>query len=137
MDCKKNKRNIFQRAFGICITKEPADKLSWYLDEKTLSIDLEKASELKKPGSGLRFEDDNFRLLVVHFEDDSFAAYDNRCLHGKRRLDLVEGTETVQCCSMGATTYDKSGKVLCGDVKGELKTYKLTRDYDNLIIHLN
>ncbi|GJQ61317.1 MAG: hypothetical protein SCALA702_03700 [Melioribacteraceae bacterium] len=136
MDCKKNRRNIFQRLFGLCITKLPDNPHCWKVVENKLQIDLQKAPELSKPGSALRFENENRKILVVHFENDTYAAYNNECLHAKRRLDPVPGTETVQCCSVGTATYDKSGKVLCGEVEGNLKTFDVTLTDEKLEVHL-
>lgn len=137
MDCKRNKRNIFQRLFGKCITGKPGDSSSWQLKDGDLIIDLSKTPELEKEYSGLRFENDDIRVLVVKFEDNELIAYENKCLHAQRRLDPVPGTDTIQCCSMGATTYDKEGNVLCGNVEGKVKRYEISTDDKILTVHLN
>lgn len=115
----------------------PANPECWIVVDNTLHVDLQKAPELSKPGSALRFENENRKVLVVHFENDTFGAYNNECLHAKRRLDPVPGTETVQCCSVGTATYDKSGKVLCGQVAGNLKTYEVKINNEKLEVYLN
>ncbi len=76
------------------------------------------------------------RALVIHGDDDKFYAFRNRCRHMGRRLDPVPGTSTVQCSSVGKTTYAYDGKVLYGSAKEPVNTFDLQIDNGKMIITL-
>jgi nitrite reductase/ring-hydroxylating ferredoxin subunit len=132
------KRNIFQRLFGKCATQEPNDPTCWTYADGRLEVDLSKARELSSPGFAIRIESKNLpdRVLVVHGDDDKYHAFLNRCTHGSRRLDPVPGAGTVQCCSVGKTTFDYSGKVLSGSGKNDITTYPVRAEEGKLIVDL-
>ena len=122
---KPFKRNIFQRIMGICATPVPHNKDCWSYANGKIRIDLSRAPELERPGSGLRIESKDCpeRILVVYGDDFQFHAFKNRCEHAGRRLDPVPGDEKVQCCSIGKATYDYEGKIMAGSAKGPIKVY--------------
>lgn len=124
---KALKRNIFQRIFGRCVTKEPRDRSCWTYSDGKLEIDLSRLPELSSPGDAVRFEGGNLpeRVLVIVGDDGNYHAFKNRCTHAGRRLDPVPGAGTIQCCSMGKSTYDYSGKLLAGSAKDDAETYKV------------
>jgi nitrite reductase/ring-hydroxylating ferredoxin subunit len=138
MEVTTLKRSILQRLFGIPATKLPGDPGCWTYTGGKLVIELDRALELAKPGGALRLEGKNLpeRLLVVRGDDDNFYAFQNRCRHMGRRLDPVPGTSTVQCCSVGKSTYAYDGKVLYGSAKKAVKTYNLQAQDRQLIITL-
>ncbi len=138
MEVTTLKRSILQRLFGIPATKIPKDPNCWAYTAGKLVIELDRAFELAKPGGALRVEGKNLpeRLLIVHGDDDNFYAFQNRCRHMGRRLDPVPGTATVQCCSVGKSTYAYDGKVLYGSAKEAVKTYDLRVQDGKLIIAL-
>ena len=107
MGIKFLKRSFFQRLLGISATTKPGIDDCWNYAEGKLTIDLDKAVELKIPGGAIRFEGKGLpeRVLVVSGEDGDYRAFHNRCTHlGHRRLDPVPGTSTVQCCSINKCT---------------------------------
>ncbi len=120
-------RNIFQRLLGISATKKPSDDSAWGYAEGVLAIDLSKLPELDKPGNAVRIEGDTLptRVLVLYGDDMTYYAFENKCQHAGRRLDPVPGTETVQCCSMGHTTYTYDGSSLSESVEGSLKIFNV------------
>jgi nitrite reductase/ring-hydroxylating ferredoxin subunit len=132
------KRTILQRLFGISATKIPADPGCWTAAAGKLVINLARAPELGKPGGAIRLEGKNMgqRILVVHGEDGNYYAFGNRCRHMGRRLDPVPGTGTVQCCSVGKTTYAYDGKVLSGPAKESVVTFAVLLKNGELSIEL-
>jgi len=135
----KTELNILQRLFGICATKKPSDPQCWKVnDDNNIEIDLNKAIELKQPGSAIRLEDKqlNDRLLICHGTDNNYYAFVNKCKHMGRRLDPIPETKTIQCCSIGKTTYDYAGTVLSGSAKDKLDTLSVDKTTDKLIIRL-
>jgi nitrite reductase/ring-hydroxylating ferredoxin subunit len=77
------------------------------------------------------------RVLVIRGDDGKFHAFHNRCTHiGHRRLDPVPGTGTVQCCSVGKSTYTYDGKKIFGPPTGSIKTLKVEAEGDRLIVYL-
>ena len=135
VDHKKDvKRNFFQRLFGKPATKPPQDNDCWSFSDGVLLIELEKAPELSEPGGALRLEADELpnKVLVIHGDDGQYHAFKNVCTHGKRCLDPVPGGGTVQCCSVGKSTYDYNGNVLRGSAKENIVVYPVKVDNGNL-----
>lgn len=131
-------RNIFQRLFGICATKEPSDPNCWTFENGKISIDLNRTPELASPDSAIRLEKKNLpeRVLVFKGTDDQYHAIRNACTHMKRRLDPVPGVQQVQCCSIGKSTYTYEGENLSGLAKGPLHAYPVSLEENKLVITL-
>ncbi|MCG8341671.1 MAG: Rieske (2Fe-2S) protein [Chlorobiales bacterium] len=136
MSAQKLDRNIFQRLFGICATRRPARKDGWVLAEGKITVDLNAMPELVNKGSAVRLDGKGLgvSVLVVHGDDGEFHAFENRCTHGKRALDPVPGTETVQCCSVGTSTFNYDGSLIEGPAKGPLTVYKVDRAGETLSV---
>ncbi len=139
MENKFLQRNIFQRIFGIPVTRKPRDPGCWAYADGKLTIDLDRALELKKPGGAIRFEGGDLprRVLVVSDEDKKIHAFHNRCTHmGHRRLDFVPGTHTVQCCSVSKSTYNFDGEKTFGPAPEPIITYPIEIHDNSLVITL-
>lgn len=132
------KRGLFNRLFGNCLTKPPADGGSWDFRDGKLTLDLVRIPELKERGRAVRIESNLLPkpVLIVHGDDGSFYAFHNHCGHGGRRLDPVPGAGTVQCCSLGHTTYSYEGRNLSGSDAKDIKPFSLKRDGDTLIVQV-
>ncbi|MBW1798649.1 MAG: Rieske 2Fe-2S domain-containing protein [Deltaproteobacteria bacterium] len=133
------RRNIFQRIFGICATKPPADEGCWNYENGKVIVDLSRATELSKPNGAVRLEKKNdlpARVLVFKSEDGQYHAFHNQCAHAKRRLDPIPGAQQVQCCSIGKSTFDYEGKVVSGTAEGDVRTYLLVFEDGKLVITL-
>ena len=135
---KTLERNIFQRLFGLCATKTPSDNECWTVKDSKVVIDIKKAVELQKPGSAIRLEGNNLpnRLLVCHGTDGNYYAFVNKCTHMGRRMDPVPETQTIQCCSIGKSTYNYDGSVVSGSAKKSLDTFTVEKSTDVIVIRL-
>jgi nitrite reductase/ring-hydroxylating ferredoxin subunit len=131
-------RNIFQRLFGICETRQPSDENCWTFDNGKIVVDLAHAPELAEKNGAIRLEKKNFpgRVLVVHGNDGEYHAFKNHCTHAKRRLDPVPEMQNVQCCSIGKSTFDYSGKMISGSANEDIDIYKVTVENGKLEITL-
>lgn len=132
-------RGFFQRIFGLPATPKPIDQQCWSFSDGKVQIDLNRARELDKSGGALRVESGGLpmRVLVVRGDDGVYYAFHNRCAHiGHRRLDPVPGTGTVQCCSVGKSTYTYDGKKVYGPSTGSIGTFKVKLDGERLIVFL-
>ena len=138
MDTRTLRRNFIQRLFGICATKPPADDGAWTFQDKKVIVDLGRIPELSETNSAVRLEKKGvpFRLILIHGDDGRYHALKNRCTHVGRRLDPVPGTQQVQCCSIGRSTYDYSGKVLSGTAKGPVDAYTVHMEDGRLEIEM-
>jgi len=139
MEDKSLNRNIIQRLFGMSETKEPKDKSCWSYKDGKIEIDLVKAPELTDGHCAVRFEGKGSpsRVLLIKDKDGFYYAFKNHCTHGDRRLDHVPGTETIQCCSVGKSTFDFGGLKLSGSAKADIKTYAVAKKKDKLYIHIS
>lgn len=140
MQIKFTNRNFFQRIFGLPATAKPADDQSWRFSDGKLIIDLAKTPELRDKGAALRYEGKNLpkRVLVVVENERTFHAFHNRCTHvGHRRLDPVPGMAAVQCCSVGKSTYDFSGKNIFGPAPEDIKVFGTELSEDQLIVSVD
>ncbi|MGD2024280.1 MAG: Rieske (2Fe-2S) protein [Desulfobacterales bacterium] len=119
-------RSIWQRIFGISATGKPQDENGWRYESGQLIISLDRIPELTQPGTAVRFEGKSLpvKILVVFGEDKQYRVFHNRCTHlGHRRLDYVPGTETVQCCSVGKSTYTFDGDKIHGPAPQSIRTF--------------
>ncbi len=132
------KRNFFQRIFGKPATKPPESNDFWTFQGNVISVDLEQIPLLKEKGKGVRLERKDLaeKILLVHGEDDQFHALQNKCSHGGRCLDPDPGTESVQCCSVGKSSFGYEGHLISGSAKEDVKVYPVTRKNGTLTIEL-
>ena len=138
MESTTLRRNIFQRMLGICATNQPSDEGCWTFKDGKIIIDLARAAELARLNGAIRLEAKDLpeRVLVTQGEDGQYHAFQNRCTHGKRRLDPMPGAQQLQCCSIGKSIFDYKGKHVSGPAKGDIQTYPVTVDNDKLVITL-
>ena len=139
MTVKFLNRGFFQRIFGVPATPKPSNPQCWSFSDGKIMIDLKRAPELEKVGGALRFEGDGlpWRVLVIRGDKGAFYAFHNRCTHiGHRRLDPVIGTGTVQCCSVGKSTYAYDGRKIYGPTPTPIDTFKVELDGDRQIVYL-
>ena len=139
MNKKMLHRSLIQRVFGICATKPPADTDCFQFENDMVVLDLAKAPELKTQDSAIRLEGKNLpeRILVVNGSDGKYHAFINKCSHMGRRLDPIPGETRVQCCSVGNSTFDYSGKLLSGSAKKEIKISDIRQENGKLMIRLD
>ncbi|HNR30416.1 MAG TPA: Rieske 2Fe-2S domain-containing protein [Candidatus Hydrogenedentes bacterium] len=138
MEGKTLRRSFWQRILGIAATRAPRDPACWRYDRGIVTVDLEGALEIAAPGSSVRLEGKDLpvRVLVVHGEDRKFHALHNCCGHLGRRVDLVPGSDTLQCCSVGKSRYDFTGRVLNGPATRGLHVLPVEREGNTLRIRL-
>lgn len=138
MDTKVLKRGIFQRIFGLCATRKPADEGCWTVSGNTIEIDLSRAPELSEPWGAIRLEKKNLaeRVLVLRAEDGTFHAFKNKCSHAGRRLDPVPETATVQCCSVGKSTFDYDGQPVGGTSKKPVAVHAVRTADGRVVVEL-
>jgi len=131
-------RNIFQRLLGLPATPKPANDSCWTFSDGKLEVDLNHAKELSVAGGAIRIESKKLptRIIIFRGTDDKFYAFNNKCTHMGRRLDPVPGTKTVQCCSIGKTTFNYDGKAISGMGKNSLQKFTVEKSLDKLVIHL-
>ena len=129
---------LFKRIFGICETRPPANEGCWKHSKGEIEITLDMAPELSEPGSAVRLERRGLpdRILVIKGDDGNFRAFKNRCTHMGRRIDPVEGSSSLKCCSVSGSLYDNSGKKLLGPAKKPLTPYKVRQEENRLIVFL-
>lgn len=129
---------IWKRIFGICGTPPPRDPHSWHLRDKKLVLELDRIPELQSPAGAVRLEgkDLPLRVLIVHGNDGSFHAYENRCTHMGRRIDPLPGKEQIRCCSVSKSTFDYDGRPVSGAAREPVRVFETRMADGNLIVDL-
>lgn len=132
------KRGLFQRLRGKCATSEPYDPDAWTYSSGRILLDLNRTPELWKLGGAIRLEGKGLphRVLIVRSQENEFHAFLNSCTHFGRRLDPVPDTDTVQCCSMGKSTFDLAGRKIFGPAKQALVRFAIETESAKLVISL-
>ncbi|MCP4220143.1 MAG: Rieske 2Fe-2S domain-containing protein [bacterium] len=131
------KRSFFQRILGICATKPPSDEGCWDFSDGKITVDLDKAPELSSPNGAVRLESKDLseRVLLVR-GDDGYHAFLNCCTHMGRRMDPVPGANTIQCCSIGKSTFTYEGGPISGTAQKKVHTLPVTLEEGKLVITL-
>ena len=130
---------FLKRIFGICETRLPGDPQGWSLQNGTVRIDLLRVPELAAPGSAVRLEGRGLdpRLLVFRGDDGRYHAVANRCTHMGRRIDVIAGSNTIECCSVSKSTFTYDGQPVGGAAKRPVTNYPVSREGDTLTITLS
>jgi nitrite reductase/ring-hydroxylating ferredoxin subunit len=129
---------FFKAILGICDTP-PLDAGLWAPERNRVTIRLGEAAALAPVGGAARVEGKGLAssILIVHAGDDEYLAFENRCTHGGRKLDPVEGKEELRCCSINHSRFDYRGNKLSGPAEGPLKKYHLEKRGDELVVTLD
>jgi len=132
-------RGFFSRLLGQCATAEPKDSGCWSYSGGRVVIEVARAPELSAKNAAIRLEGRGLpnRMLVVHCDDGQYRAVRNECTHAGRRLDPVPGTRTVQCCSIGKSTFDYDGRVLYGPASRPTKWYPAKQENGRIVISVS
>ena len=123
--------------FGVCETL-PLDAELWRVEGKRVAVRLAEATALAPVGGAVRVEGKGLAssVLVVHADTDEYLAIENRCTHGGGKLDPVEGSRELRCCSTGHSRFDYQGNKLSGPAKGPLTLYRAETRGEELIVTL-
>lgn len=129
--------SFFKALLGICSTKPLSPDL-WSLEDGKIRIALSNISELKNEGDAVYLKRDVLKspVLIVKAKDDKYLAFENKCTHGKRKLDPVPGESSLRCCSINHSTFDFDGNKIKGPAKKTLTRYTVEVSDDKLIITL-
>ncbi len=81
--------------------------------------------------------DDEIKIIVVHYEPGKYKAFSDRCTHGGRELNYMHSEEILQCSSFGRSTYKlTNGHVIKGPAEGPLAIYPIQIVDNRLLITL-
>jgi len=128
----------FLRAImGICETP-PLEGELWTPEGNQVTITFGGGAARIPVGSAARLEGKGLvaSILIVHAGGDDYLAFENRCTHGGRRLDPVEGEAELRCCSVNHSRFDYAGNKLSGPAKGLLKKYAVEKRGEELMVTL-
>jgi nitrite reductase/ring-hydroxylating ferredoxin subunit len=129
--------DVIDRIRGVSHTPVLTNAAAWTYADSTLTLDLVQVPDLAQPNDAVRLEDDRLPepLLIVHGKDEQYYVFVNRCPHGKRKIDPIDGQ--LKCTSISSSTFDYSGDVLSGPAEGPLTTYEVQHNGDQLVITLS
>jgi len=112
------------------------DEKCWdYYDEK-LQLELDHSPELSDKGGAVRLDGKGlpYGILIIYGNDEEYHAFMNKCTHSGRKIDPVKGRKRLQCCSLGRSTWDYSGRLISGSAKDNLPVLEVKKSAGKLII---
>ena len=129
--------NLLKSVAGISETKPLAQDL-WRLDGNTVTVKVDKAPELLRPGGAVYLTGNGLKepILVVSDNEGGYHSFSNRCTHFGRKLDPVPGKPALRCCSVNHSTFDYQGANLKGPAKKPIHVYKTELKNSELIINI-
>lgn len=130
---------LLKQVLGICDTGKPLDEGCWSVNGSEVTIGMNRAKEILKPGGAVRLEGKGlpFRILVFQGLDGRFYALKNKCTHmGGRRLDPTVDKGTVKCCSVMGSVFSYNGEVLAGPARKPLVSFPVKTDTGRIIVTL-
>ena len=131
---------ILKQIFGICKTETPADRDCWNYSDNRVTLGLNRALEILRPGGAIRLEGKGLpvRILLFHGLDGMFYAVKNRCTHiGGRRLDAGSQRDRLTCCSVMGSVFNYKGEVVSGPARKPLTSYTVAVEKGRLVIDLS
>jgi nitrite reductase/ring-hydroxylating ferredoxin subunit len=139
-----NRRDLLKGSFAFfgglpqcCRTPELRPEAIRF-EASTLSIDLEKAGELRKVGSAAAIVDGrrNFDIIVVRLGRRQFVALDRSCTHNGAQCTYDNKRRALRCTSLNHAEYDLKGTLLHGRTHGNLRAYEARLTGSTLQIRL-
>ncbi len=129
---------LLKRVFGISNTKKPSNPDCWDFSSGHINLDLTKIPELNSETCAVRLEgkDLPYRVLVIHGSDKKFHAIKNKCSHGGRRIDILDNSDNLMCCSVGKSTFKYSGELISGSAKKDIRSLELEQNENILKIKI-
>ncbi len=130
---------LLKQILGICSTQAPKDEGCWVNNGDHISVGLNRAKEILKPGGAVRLEGKGLpdRILLFQGLDGAFYAVKNKCTHiGGRRIDPTVDKDRITCCSVMGSVFNYKGEVVSGPAKKPLTTYPVTVDQGRILISL-
>ncbi len=131
---------LLKQLLGICATSRPQDGDCWSNHGDHVTVGLNRAREILRPGGAMRLEGKGLshRILLFHGLDGRFYAVENRCRHiGGRRIDPASERDRLACCSVSGSVYNYRGEVVSGPAGKPLTSFKVAVDKGLLLIQLS
>lgn len=128
---------VLKRILGICKTGTPADEGCWSFADRTITVDMTRAEEIRTVGGAIRLEGRGLPEKVLLFQglDGRFYALKNQCTHiGKRRIDPMIGQDRLNCCSVMGSVFTYKGDVISGPARKPLTSYPIVMQSDRILI---
>lgn len=130
---------LIKQILGICSTQTPQDADCWTNNGDSISVGLNRAKEILRPGGAMRLEGKGLgtRILLFHGLDGSFYAVKNKCTHiGGRRIDPTIERGRITCCSVMGSVFNYKGEVVSGPARKPLTTFPVSVEKGRLVIDL-
>jgi cytochrome b6-f complex iron-sulfur subunit len=118
------------------IKQSPLAKKGVKVEDSKLIIDLSKYPELKEAGGSETFPADKIKVIVVHPDEGSYVAFENKCTHQGGRLYYKHKDGFMQCSRHGSQ-FDTKGSVVKGPAALPLTEFRTSLDKDQLTVFLS
>jgi nitrite reductase/ring-hydroxylating ferredoxin subunit len=116
----------FFGSFPQCCRTPALGPEAFRFEARSLSVDLEKAGELRQVGSAAAVVDGerNLDIIIIRLRRHQFAVLDRSCTHNGAQCTYDQKRHTLRCTSLNHAEYDLKGTLLHGRTHGNLRTYE-------------
>ncbi len=118
-------------------TAPEIDTDAYSLDEKTVTVMLEKVPQLSQAGGSAAIvnDRDHIHLIIVRTADDRFVVALNQCPHREKPLGFDRNGEHFVCAS-GKSKFRLDGSIVTGPAENPLPIYQSRLERNRLTIDL-
>ncbi len=117
---------------------EAAEKniVQYAVEDSKFEIDLNWHPNLKKVGGSETFQADNKKIIVLHPDENSYKAFENKCTHMGGQVAYSHKDGFMQCALHGSR-FDTEGRVVKGPADKPLTEFRTSLDKNRLTVYLS
>jgi Rieske Fe-S protein len=128
-----------KRTRSTCCETPELEPDSYEISRTGISIDLEKAAPLDKPGTAAAVvdADKGIQIIIVRTGKKEYVALHRLCTHGNQVVSYNDTRKILQCNSYNHSIFALNGEVVKGPAPRPLKAYPAKISRNTLEIILN
>jgi nitrite reductase/ring-hydroxylating ferredoxin subunit len=121
-----------------CCHTPDIDSASFFIQQDTLFIDLQREKILSKQGNAVfvSIPEQEIEMIVIHSNNNEYFALERFCTHGRQVVSFNKKRNIVQCNGYNHSIFDLSGNVIKGPAPRALRSFRVVFKENRLEILL-